>query len=61
MPIAPFTAEYRRLRQGCARHTTSRFDALAEAIAHQLADGEDVTANHLEQAAQILASGQDHA
>ncbi len=51
--------DYRTLRASCSRHTAKRFDEIAGDIAHDLADGEDITPALWVTAAQIVCSGQD--
>ncbi len=53
--------EYRANRASCTRHNAARFDELAQRIARELCDGEEMTAAHWVQASRILASGQDYA
>jgi hypothetical protein len=54
-------AEYRGLRATCARHNARAFDGIAASIAHELADGEDITPALYIRAARIVCSGQDFA
>lgn len=53
--------EYRRLRASTTRVSAQEFDALAWGIAHEMADGEDVTPYYWVYAAELVAAGHDHA
>ena len=54
-------AEYRALRAACERYTAQQFDEVVAPIAHELADGEDITPQVWVAAAHMVAEGWDHA